>query len=362
MRKIFYAIGAMSGTSADGIDISLIRTDGLEYFEPIKNISISYEKHLKKKILDLTKTFKDKKSHFKIIEIEELVTQKYIAALKKIINKFNLKKSNIALIGLHGQTVFHDPKNNISLQLINPTKVSKYFNIEVISNFREKDIINKGQGAPLVPVFHRLLMKYLKINDPCIFINIGGISNLTHISRNGDLIAFDTGPGMCLLDDYVSKNSNNEYDKNGKFSINGTVNYNIINKNMKDRYFKRNYPKSIDRNYFSIKKYKKLNFYDACATISMFTVSSIYDGIKKINKEFTNIYIMGGGSRNLFIKRELSRLTQIKVKSINTKKLKDCYIESQAFGYLAVRSIKGLSISYPKTTGVKKPMVGGKTT
>ena len=359
MRKIYYAIGAMSGTSGDGIDVSLIKTDGLDYFEPILNLSIAFEKNLKKKILSLAKTFKDKRNHYKIIKTEDLLTQKYIAALKKILNNSGLKQSDITVLGLHGQTVFHDPKNNISLQLINTKKISRDFNIQIISNFRENDIINGGQGAPLVPVFHRLIMKYLKITEPCIFINIGGIANITYVSKNDDIIAFDTGPGMCLLDDYISRNSNNEYDKNGEFSSRGNVNYDIVEKNMSDKYFKVNYPKSLDRNYFSLNTYKHLNFNDACATISMFTITSIYQGIKKINKDYGNIFIVGGGSRNLFIKRELSILTQNKVKLINMKKLKDCYIESQAFGYLAVRSIKKLPISYPQTTGVKKPTLGG---
>ena len=129
---------------------------------------------------------------------------------------------------------------------------------------------------------------------------------------------------------------------------------------MRNKYFKLKYPKSIDRNYFTLSDFKNLDFYDACATISMFTVKGIISGINKINKNYESIYIMGGGSKNLFIQKELSKITQKDVKSINTKGLKDLYIESQAFAYLAVRSITNLPISFPKTTGVKKPIIGGK--
>ena len=360
MTKIFYAIGAMSGTSADGIDISLIRTDGLNYFRPIESLSISFDSSLQKEILHFSRTFKNKKNHFKLIEIEKIITEKYILAIKQILAKSKLKSSHISILGLHGQTVFHDPKNRISLQLINASKIAKYFNIKTISDFRENDINNGGEGAPLVPVFHKLLMKYLKVSLPSIFINIGGISNITFLSKKNELIAFDSGPGMCLLDDYVEQNSNRKFDKGGKYSSIGNINYKILKKVMSDKYFKIKYPKSIDRNYFKLKDFKNLNFHDACATISMFTVKAIISGINKINKKYESIYIMGGGSKNFFIHKELSKITQKDVKSINIKGLKDLYIESQAFAYLAARSITGLPISYPKTTGVKKPASGGK--
>ncbi|MFL2891049.1 MAG: anhydro-N-acetylmuramic acid kinase [Candidatus Pelagibacterales bacterium] len=360
MRKIFYAIGAMSGTSADGIDISLIRTDGLNYFRQIESTSISFDSFLKKEILSFSREFQNKKNHFKLLAIEEMITEKYIFAIKKILAKSNFKSSRISVLGLHGQTVFHDPKNKISLQLINASKIAKYFNIRTISDFRENDISKGGEGAPLVPVFHKLLMKYLNVSLPSIFINIGGISNITYLSKKNELIAFDSGPGMCLLDDYVELNSNKKYDEDGKYSSRGKINNKILKKVMCDKYFKLKYPKSIDRNYFTLIDFKNLDFCDACATISMFTVKSIISGINKINKKYESIYIMGGGSKNLFIQKELSKIIQKDVKSINTKGIKDLYIESQAFAYLAVRSISNLPISYPKTTGVKKPIAGGK--
>ena len=360
MRKIFYAIGAMSGTSADGIDISLIRTDGLNYFKPLESISISFDSFLKKEILSFSREFQNKKNHFKLLEIEEMITEKYILAIEKILAKSKLKSSHISVLGLHGQTVFHDPKNRISLQLINSSKIAKYFNIKTISDFRENDISKGGEGAPLVPVFHKLLMKYLKVSLPSIFVNIGGVSNITFLSKKNDLIAFDSGPGMCLLDDYVERNSNRKFDKDGKYSSQGSINNKILKKVMRNKYFKKEYPKSIDRNYFTLIDFKNLDFYDACATISMFTVKAIISGIDKINKNYESIYIMGGGSKNLFILQELSKIIQKDVKSINTRGLKDLYIESQAFAYLAVRSILNFPISYPKTTGVKRPTTGGK--
>lgn len=359
MRNYFLAIGVMSGTSADGIDISLIRTDGKDYFKPLSSLSISYSDDLRKKIINFSKSFWDKRSHFNIILLEELITKKYIEGIKKLLKKTKIKSEKIDVIGAHGQTVFHDPNNSISLQLVDANKISNYFDIKVISNFRQNDIINGGEGAPLVPIFHASLKKYLKVKKSAIFINIGGISNITYVSKTGGLKAFDTGPGMCLLDDYVKLNTKNQFDLNGNFSKKGKINYRILKKNMSDDFFKKNYPKSLDRNYFSIKKYKNLDFYDACATISMFTVLSIYEGIKMTEIDCDCIYLVGGGSRNQFISSKLSKLISGKIKFINKLSLSDNYIESQAFAYLGIRSIKKLPISYPKTTGIKKALSGG---
>ena len=359
MGNYYFAIGAMSGTSADGIDISLIKTDGLDFFEPLSSISISYSSNLRKRIISFSKSFNDKNSHFNIILLEELITNKYIEGILKLIKKAKVKLADIDVIGVHGQTIFHDPKNSISLQLINSKKISDYFKTKVASNFRQKDISNGGEGAPLVPIFHAALKKYINTKGPVMFINIGGISNITYITSSGQLIAFDTGPGMCLLDDYISRNTKHQFDVNGNFSKKGNVDYNILNKNLSDSFFNKKYPKSLDRNYFSIKSYRNLSLYDACATISMFTTISIFQAITNLDKNCKSIYLMGGGSRNLFILENLSNLLNTKVLSINSLKLSDNYIESQAFAYLGVRSLKNLSISYPKTTGVRKAMTGG---
>tara|TARA_B110000444_G_scaffold174610_1_gene163311 strand:- start:557 stop:1645 length:1089 start_codon:yes stop_codon:yes gene_type:complete len=359
MRNYFFAIGAMSGTSADGVDISLIKTDGLNYFEPLSSISISYNNDLRKKIISFSKSFSHKKSHFNIILLEELITNKHIEGILKLIKKAKIKLNDIDVIGVHGQTIFHDPKNSISLQLINSKKIADYFKVKVVSNFRQNDIINGGEGAPLVPIFHAVLKKYINITGSVMFINIGGISNITYVSSSDRLTAFDTGPGMCLLDDYVSRNTAHQFDINGNFSKKGIVDYSVLKKNLSDKFFDIKNPKSLDRNYFSIKSYKNLSLYDACATISMFTTISIYQAIINLDNDCRSIYLMGGGSRNLFISEKLSELLNVKVLSINSLKLSDNYIESQAFAYLGVRFLKNIPISYPKTTGVRKAMTGG---
>jgi anhydro-N-acetylmuramic acid kinase len=360
MRNYFFAIGIMSGTSADGVDLALIKTDGLNYFEPVCNYSINYGKKLKADIATLSKNFSSKKSlHYKIIFLENEITSIYIEGIKKLLKKANVKTKDIYIIGAHGQTIFHSAKEHVSLQLVNSSSISNFFNIPVASNFRQNDIQNEGQGAPLVPIFHAVLRKYLDISTSTIFINIGGISNLTYVSNFDSLIAFDTGPGMCLLDQYIYKTKGEKFDPYGKYSYNGTVNKKILKNEISDSFFRKKFPKSLDKNYFDLEKYKNLNFYDACATISMFTAESISLGIKQLGKKFESIIVMGGGSRNLFILDQINKITKKNIYSINDYSLLDDQIEAQAFAFLAVRSAKRLPISFPGTTGVKKSITGG---
>jgi len=164
---------------------------------------------------------------------------------------------------------------------------------------------------------------------------------------------------MCLLDQYIYKTKGEKFDPYGKYSYNGTVNKKILKNEISDSFFRKKFPKSLDKNYFDLEKYKNLNFYDACATISMFTAESISLGIKQLGKKFESIIVMGGGSRNLFILDQINKITKKNIYSINDYSLLDDQIEAQAFAYLAVRSAKRLPISFPGTTGVKKSITGG---
>ena len=269
-----------------------------------------------------------------------------------------IKKNNliIDMVGIHGQTIYHNGTHS-SLQIGEPLYISKLLKVPVIYNFRIKDIINEGQGAPLMPIVDKWIFNNSK--EDVITLNIGGISNLTYVSNFDSLIAFDTGPGMCLLDQYIYKTKGEKFDPYGKYSYNGTVNKKILKNEISDSFFRKKFPKSLDKNYFDLEKYKNLNFYDACATISMFTAESISLGIKQLGKKFESIIVMGGGSRNLFILDQINKITKKNIYSINDYSLLYDQIEAQAFTYLAVRSAKRLPISFPGTTGVKKSITGG---
>ena len=352
-----YAIGVMSGTSLDGIDISYIRSDGKRSFCHYYSSLYKFRESTRKQLNVLVNSFtKNKNSISSIIDCEKLVTEDYVNAIKKFIKHNNINK--IDLIAVHGQTIFHSSKLKSSIQLCNGAYIAEKINQLVVSDFRQKDLLNDGEGAPLVPIFHKLLINKLKIRKPCAFINIGGISNITTLNTTNNLIAYDIGPGMCLLDQYIFLKKKKYYDNFGIYSSKGNVNKNILKKLLDDKFFKKSYPKSLDRNYFSFDLVSRIKFYDACATLSAFTAYSIINELKKI--DYKKIVLSGGGVKNILILNIIKKYFGNKVILINEIYDNAKFIESQAFAYLGVRRIKNLPLSFPGTTGITKPITGGK--
>ena len=246
---------------------------------------------------------------------------------------------------------------------------------KIIYDFRQEDLKNKGQGAPLTPIFHNLLSKDInekhQIGFPISFINIGGISNITKILKKNErleenLEAFDLGPGNCMIDEWVRKNSKYKFDQNGSIAKSGKINQLILNQAIEN--FKINsFEKSLDIKDFDISFARGLSLEDGCATITSFTAFLIAKGIQYSNKSSHKVIkhlICGGGRKNIFliqsIRNYLPNKTNISLESIDKYNLNGDYIESQAFGYLAIRSFLNLPISYPNTTGCEIPTVGGK--
>ena len=355
----FFAIGVMSGTSFDGIDISLISSDGKKYFKPIKSSFFKFSSKIRQKLFQISNNFNENQYKIGLLNpIESEITQEYVKAIKAFISKNKLKK--IDMIGIHGQTIFHNPKNKISLQLCNSKTLHDELRIKIVSDFRQNDLKFGGEGAPLVPIFHKLLVSHLNINGNVIFINLGGISNLTYIPLRGSLKAYDTGPGMTLLDQYVYLKKMERFDRNGNFSLKGKANQKVLELVLSDKYFNKRSPKSLDKLYFSLKPFEKLSFNDACSTISSFTGESILREISKF--KIDKVVISGGGIKNQHIFNILKKTLKSKLCVIDEFKLDKDFVEAQAFAYLAIRSLKKLPISFPGTTGVSHPRTGGKIT
>ncbi len=356
IKSKFLAVGVMSGTSMDGIDISLILSDGKKSYKHIKSKFYSYKQSTKTTLSKFVDTFTVSKHSLALIDsAEELVTLEYIDALKDFLKDENLSK--IDLIALHGQTIFHDPINKSSIQLCDTFKIKCSFKLPIVSNFRQKDLSSGGQGAPLTPIFHKLLMLALKMTPPVCFVNIGGISNITVIDDQEHIYAYDTGPGMCLLDQYIFLKKKINFDKSGNHSLKGKTNLKILKKLMNDKYFNKKNNKSLDRNYFSIHPFMKLNFNDACATISAFTALTITNEANRFNAK--HLIMSGGGSKNRYVKNLMKETFKGKLLTADQLNLNSDFIESQAFAYLGIRRIKNLSISFPSTTGVKHAVSGG---
>ena len=375
-NKLYTAIGLMSGTSMDGVDASLIRSNGTDEFANILDKYYEYDDNLHQGLIDLRNLIlvdEDlRKYSNRLSELEREITIFH----SKVVNEISLKYNDeIDFIGFHGQTIFHNPEKKITKQLGEGNLLSQLVNKRVIYDFRQKDLKNNGQGAPLTPIFHHLLSqninKKYKIEFPVCFINIGGISNITKISKKNEILeenleAFDLGPGNCLIDEWIRKNSNKNFDLGGSIAKSGKINQLILNQII-DNFKIESYEKSLDIKDFDISFARGLSLEDGCATITNFTAYLIAKGIEHSNLNGTKpikYLVCGGGRKNSFliqnIKDYLSNNKNISLDTIDKYSYDGDYVESQAFGYLAIRSFLNLPISFPKTTGCKTPTVGGK--
>ena len=351
----------MSGTSIDGIDASIIKSDGEQFLEIIDDMYLKYDPKLRdklKKTIDscfsksqFSKLYKD------IKEVEKEMTIFHAKACKLIIKRN--KEINVDLIGFHGQTIVHKPKEGYSIQIGNSRLLSKMIKKTVVSNFRENDILNGGHGAPLAPLYHKLLLSKIKLSFPLVFINIGGISNITYIESEKKLISFDTGPGNYLIDQWIKSKSKMDYDDKGSIAQSGNLNKSILKKFLNNPYYNKKPPKSLDVKDFDLFDLNTLSLKDGSRTLSMLTVESICKSINKLKKSPKKILFSGGGRKNQFIIDNIKNNINIPLHLIDEFKFDGDFIESQAFAYLAIRSYLKKVITFPGTTGVKKPCSGG---
>jgi len=373
-KKLYTAIGLMSGTSMDGIDLSIINSDGLNEFSNILDDYYEYDKNLNDQLVrlrDLVLTKNDLlENSEKLRELERNLTLFHADAVNQSLKKY---RDTIDLIGFHGQTIFHSPHEKITNQLGDGKLLSQIVKKKVIYDFRQADIQNNGNGAPLTPIFHHILSKKIdksfNIKFPIAFLNIGGIANVTKVINISDnfqnnLSAFDIGPGNCLIDEWVRKNSNKKFDKNGEFAKAGRVDQLILNQAI-DNFKINSYSQSLDIKNFDISFVRGLSLEDGCATLTNFTAYLIAEGLKYISKKKSITFLLcGGGRKNInlihCIKNYLKNENNITLEVIDNYNLKGDYIESQAFGFLAIRSFLNLPISFPNTTRCKGFTVGGK--
>ena len=374
-KKLFSAMGLMSGTSMDGVDVSIIKSDGYDEVELIFDQYFEYDIDLYRQLSTLRDKIKSSEDLTKyskeLSDLERALTIFHAEKISKIAFKNGIE---IDLIGFHGQTIFHNPQIKITKQLGDGNLLSQLLKKQVIYDFRQADIDNNGQGAPLTPIYHRLLVNNFlnkeKDNSaqPICIVNIGGISNATiinDISNNieNDLIAYDIGPGNCLIDEWIRNNSNLTFDEDGKIAKSGKIDQLILNQAI-DNFKIETYSKSLDVKEFDISFARGLSLEDGCSTITEFTAYLIAEGIKFLNKNNSNKYLFcGGGRKNKFLIESIirnSNLNKNNFDMIDNFQLNGDYIESQAFAYLAIRSKLNLPISFPSTTRCNTPVIGGK--
>ena len=355
MSKIYNSIGTMSGTSFDGVDVSLITTNGQDVYEVKDNLYEKFNDQLKSNLKTLKNSLKNYKDVETIkenklfIEVENQVVDLHIKLIKELILK---SKEKINIIGFHGITLFHDAKNKYTFQMGNITKLSENLKLPVVYNFRHNDLEHGGQGAPLAPIFHKLILNKLKLENKIFngIINIGGISNITYL-KNNRIFATDIGPGNCLIDEWCNKFYNINFDENGKISSRTKPDL-IVANNFIDRFnFDKNL--SFDFNDFSISEFRNLDKDIGLSTLTFITANLILTFLNE--KKISRVIISGGGRKN----KTLMNYLGDRAVDIDEFNFDGDFIESQAFAYLAVRSINNLPISFPETTGVNKETTGG---
>ena len=373
-KKIFTALGLMSGTSMDGVDLSIVKSDGNTEFKEILDKYFEFDQNLQKKLLSLRKFIKTSKDLLKLSnEINEIEREFTLFNAKIINDVLDQYEGEVDIIGFHGQTIFHDSTNKISKQLGDGKLLSQILKKKVVNNFRQNDLINGGEGAPLTPIFHKLLAKKFtkkyQINFPLNIINIGGITNITQVLKDDDMgennfFALDIAPGNCLIDEWVRKNSKKKFDENGEIASSGKIDELILNQAL-DNFNIKTYGKSLDVKDFDTSFVKGLSLEDGCATISKFTAYLIYKGIEYINNQNNTIprynILCGGGRKNKFLIKSINNYLSKNQKLIEIENynLNGDFIESQAFGYLSIRTFLELPISFPNTTNCLRPTVGG---
>ncbi len=351
-------IGFMSGTSLDGVDASLVRTDGANKFEPIYDLHLQYPNEFRNKMRNLLSSTE----HY--LALEKQLTEFHIEATTTLLEKANLKPQSIKALGFHGQTLLHNPEQRITLQIGNPHLLAQKTKIDVIHDFRRRDIALGGFGAPLVPIFHKLLMQQQCF--PVAVLNIGGVANITYIDEN-NLIAFDTGPGSALIDDAMQKYFNKNFDHNGEVAKIGKIDQLIVDQALKQSYFTTPYPKALDRNKFKFleKTLSNHNPEDIIASLTYFSSASIAIGVDMLPEQPKQIFLCGGGSNNHQMIKWLAEILLQKnyrcsienISKINN--LDPDYIESQAFAYLAARFFKKLPGAFKSTTNTSQDNVCG---
>jgi len=356
----YFSLGTMSGTSMDGIDLSIISSDGEAETKVIDNLFFEYSLDFKKELIQIRKEIIKKDDLIDkralIDDLSRKITLLHTEAIQIILKK----NSNIQLdlIGYHGHTLIHKPEQGFTFQLGNPELMSQLLRTKTVFNFRDNDIKNKGQGAPLVTLYHAQILKNLNLVNNGAIINVGGIANGSYF-ENSIIHSNDIGPGNCLLDQWVRTNSKNEdFDKEGRISEKGEVNT-LIQEDFLNHYNYHNKKKSLDITDFNISQFRGIKLEDGAATLVSITANLIADFINNIKEKKNKVILAGGGRKNKTLIKFLSKLLNTNVESIDKYNLDGDFIESQAFAYLAIRSLEKKYLSLPTTTGVSKAVSGG---
>lgn len=351
------AIGVISGTSMDAIDVAMLRTDGDNQVQTGPARAYAYDPALRQ---DLLAVIGDplRAEQGDLTALESAVSDAHADAVRRFLADEGLKPGDIDVIGLHGQTVFHAPQRRFTRQLGDGPRVARTLGIDVVYRFRHADIATGGQGAPLVPLYHRALASALP--QPLMVLNLGGVANITYIDGE-TVIACDTGPASALIDDFMLARRGLAFDRDGALAASGTVDRPCLETLMDNPFFALPPPKSLDRNEFHRRAavVAPLGDADGAATLTAFTVEATAAILAHLPNRPLRWLVTGGGRLNLSFMRLFAARLGVPVEPVEAVGWDGDGLEAQCFAWLAVRSQRGLPLSLPSTTGVPCPMTGG---
>lgn len=356
----------MSGTSLDGVDAAIIETDGERIFEfgptsyrPYRDDERALLRAALAKAVDLT----DRRARPGMIaEAESLATRSNAEAVEALLAQHGIAPGDVAVVGFHGQTIVHKPALKLTVQIGDGAALAKRVGIPVVYDFRQADIAAGGQGAPLVPVFHRAIVSTIDRPHPVAVLNIGGVANVTFVDGGPDPIACDTGPGNALIDDFMRARTGAPYDDNGDVAATGAPDRAFIAQVMRHPFFDLKPPKSLDRNAFAFGNIGLPEFSvpDGAATLAALTVTAVARVVAHLPSPPMTWIVGGGGARNRTLMTMLAaQLAPATVETADHAGFSADALEAQAFAFLAVRSLRGLPITFPTTSGAPRPMSGG---
>jgi anhydro-N-acetylmuramic acid kinase len=355
MASSLRTLGLMSGTSVDGVDVALVETDGERIASFGPTLTVSYPDEVRRTI---RAAFGAEQPDARTVAAERAVTEAHVAAVKQWSSVHGIALSTIDLMGFHGQTITHRPEKRFTWQIGDGAGLARSLGVRTVCDMRSADVLAGGQGAPLVPVFHAALVRELE--RPLAVVNIGGVANVTWVGEDGALLAFDTGPGNGPIDDWCARRAGQRFDREGALAASGKIDRTRLERWGEHLYFTRKPPKSLDRGDFGDAWAEGLSVVDGAATLTRATARAIALGMRHFPTAVKQWIVTGGGARNPTLLAALAEETGTPVVLASALGWDGDALEAQAFAFLAVRSLRGLPLTFPTTTGAPQPLSGGR--
>jgi len=345
------AVGLMSGTSRDGVDAALLRTDGDRRVDCVAATTVAYDDAFRERLGAAVAGDADEGA------VARELTDRHAEAVDRVLDEAGVGRSAVRVVGFHGHTTRHDPASGVTRQIGDGLRLAERLGIDVVGDFRAADVAAGGQGAPLAPLYHRALANALP--RPLAVLNLGGVGNVTFLGTDDRVLAFDTGPGNALLDDLMRRRADAWCDRDGRLGAAGTAHSQIVAGFLADPFFDRPPPKALDRDAFEAGHVDTLPLADAAATLTAFTAASVARACDHLPEAPAAWLVGGGGRHNPALMAELHARLGVPVEPVEAAGWNGDALEAEAFAYLAVRSLRGRPLSLPTTTGVPAPQTGG---